>query len=826
MKQLLGSIVCFTLMASFPCWAEQVKPDQPPESTERGAWIPGVCPPFPLRDESGRVINPRTGENADQPYSPKQTCGVCHDYEKITQGYHFTQGRGEPPTPTQQARCNWAISPGNFGGNWCSPAPLYRYLSPKQNTSPAVIDMTAFTFFTSPCGTCHPGGGPAEYDRDGKRYDQWMKDPQSGFTPGGDNNLDGDYYKAFWSETGVLEADCLLCHLPEYNYTERNRQLAAWNFRWAAAAGAGFATVKGSVQKKESVTLSYNVDLFAEDGTLDLHIVREPRNEACLNCHAQPGWKKRGSNFSLRTDVHLRAGLKCVDCHPAGSSATDPRIAGKEMHEIAKGDDPGGLIRNDLDDTVVSCQDCHATGKMGAPIARHLWLPPLHLENIACQTCHIPERMVMPIEVQASDVYNSAPKIDQPAKRLWTFYGPDWKFRNHYGFLHMMGYEDKPTEVFRPKLVRYKGKIYPANQVHSAWPGIEIEGQTALMQPRMSDIVKMWTSHFQDPKKNFPELAKIKDDNNDGIPEVNTAEEIDALISSVTDMLKSIDYPLDGKRVVWVMDDRVYRSGKEYCTMEKEPWEKSPFANVHKYSHDILPAKAAIGTNGCTDCHRPDSSFFFAPVLVHLFDEHARPVVEPQYVQLGLHGNTVLLTAWSQAYLKPAIYGLLLLLPVPLLALIGQATLAWRFPSQSLPRGLRLIPILLAIGSLVVVVSLLYHPDLLEYVLPGRMWLDANHFIVASGVMAIGLVALLWEVKQLFVPQDLRSVMGMVLVVVGGLSLVASVLSGLFMLFKLRALELVTRLSYSIFDGAIGLLLIVTLVVLIRQIAAWYRPTR
>jgi len=434
--------------------------------------------------------------------------------------------------------------------------------------------------------------------------------------------------------------------------------------------------------------------------------------------------------------------------------------------------------------------------------------------------------MVMPIEVQASDVYNSAPKIDQPAKRLWTFYGPDWKFRNHYGFLHMMGYEDKPTEVFRPKLVRYKGKIYPANQVHSAWPGIEIEGQTALMQPRMSDIVKMWTSHFQDPKKNFPELAKIKDDNNDGIPEVNTAEEIDALISSVTDMLKSIDYPLDKKRVVWVMDDRVYRSGKEYCTMEKEPWEKSPFANVHKYSHDILPAKAALGANGCTDCHRPDSSFFFAPVLVHLFDEHARPVVEPQYVQLGLHGNTVLLTAWSQAYLKPAIYGLLLLLPVPLLALIGQATLAWGFPSQSLPRGLRLIPILLAIGSLVVVVSLLYHPDLLEYVLPGRMWLDANHFIVASGVMAIGLVALLWEVKQLFVPQDLRSVMGMVLVVVGGLSLVASVLSGLFMLFKLRALELVTRLSYSIFDGAIGLLLIVTLVVLIRQIAAWYRPTR
>lgn len=34
----------------------------------------GVCPPFHLRDEKGEVINPATGQNADKPYSPKQTC--------------------------------------------------------------------------------------------------------------------------------------------------------------------------------------------------------------------------------------------------------------------------------------------------------------------------------------------------------------------------------------------------------------------------------------------------------------------------------------------------------------------------------------------------------------------------------------------------------------------------------------------------------------------------------------------------------------------------------------------------------------------------------
>ena len=54
----------------------------------------------------------------------------------------------------------------------------------------------------------------------------WMRDPASGLTPGGDNHFDGDYFKARWSETGVIEADCLLCHLPEYDIKKRNEQLS------------------------------------------------------------------------------------------------------------------------------------------------------------------------------------------------------------------------------------------------------------------------------------------------------------------------------------------------------------------------------------------------------------------------------------------------------------------------------------------------------------------------------------------------------------------------------------------------------------------------
>ena len=78
----------------------------------------GVCPPFNLLDEYGNVIDPGKGLNADRPYSPKKTCGRCHNYNKITQGYHFQQGKGEPMTAAFTKLYPWCTSPGQYGGRW------------------------------------------------------------------------------------------------------------------------------------------------------------------------------------------------------------------------------------------------------------------------------------------------------------------------------------------------------------------------------------------------------------------------------------------------------------------------------------------------------------------------------------------------------------------------------------------------------------------------------------------------------------------------------------------------------------------------------------
>ena len=76
---------------------------------------PLVCPPIYLKTDDGLIINPMTGENADQPYSTRQTCGSCHDYDKITQGYHFQMGWNEIAKPYKKDQ-PWALSPGMAGG--------------------------------------------------------------------------------------------------------------------------------------------------------------------------------------------------------------------------------------------------------------------------------------------------------------------------------------------------------------------------------------------------------------------------------------------------------------------------------------------------------------------------------------------------------------------------------------------------------------------------------------------------------------------------------------------------------------------------------------
>ena len=762
----------------------------------------GVCPPFFLYDEEGDVIDPIHGINTEKPFSPKQTCGKCHDYEKITMGFHFQQGKDEIASGTLAERYQWVSHPGNYGGNWCSPAPLYNYLSEKSNSSAKEMDMTSFTFITNGCATCHPGGGPLEYDREGFRYDKQMDSMK--YTAGGINNFDGDYFQAHWNRSGVIEADCNLCHLPEYDYKTRNDNLAKFNFRWMAAAGSGLATVEGSIRDTVDVKVKYDLAKFGADGKVSMHLVREPRNETCLNCHSKPQWKKRGASFTEFTDVHIAKGLKCVDCHVAGSMASDERISGKEVHQFGKGDDPSGWVRNDLDNTMRTCTDCHTTGYLNAPIAKHTWLPDLHLDKLSCQACHIPQRKVKSALVQVSDVYNPGTKISPPPKYVWTFYDQNMYYWNHYGELSMFTAKDQPSDPFVPEFAKYKGQIFPVNAVHSAWPGIYTEGEKGLGQPKMKDIYGMWTAHRKD-KSRYPELAKITDDNSDTIPEVNTSEEIDAFINSVTACLSDLGYDLKGKSVVWVNNDRMYLNGRDYKMLDKETWESSPYASVYKYSHDVYPAKAGLGINGCTDCHSFKSDILFGKIVRYPFGEDGNPVLLAQYKKLQMSGFMAGMSAFREQIVKSIEYPVIILLLITvLLSVAFYVNSKQNFFSVS-SKHLLFIYILFFAG----LALLFLKPDVNSYVLPDRLTLDANHFIISFIALIAGLYTWLMMKKE--------NMAGSLLYKLQTFFLILAVVSGILMMIKFDLIYQIVRVAYTVFDVSVVFSICISVIWLIKD---------
>ena len=58
--------------------------------------------------------------DSKNPYSPQKTCGKCHDYERITRGYHFQQGRTDSDgkiviSDTFNQKYSWNLSSGMYG---------------------------------------------------------------------------------------------------------------------------------------------------------------------------------------------------------------------------------------------------------------------------------------------------------------------------------------------------------------------------------------------------------------------------------------------------------------------------------------------------------------------------------------------------------------------------------------------------------------------------------------------------------------------------------------------------------------------------------------
>lgn len=371
------------------------------------------------------------------PLSLATTCRPCHDTDFIAQqNYHAWVGMDEPVAPGQAPSGRaWDTGVALFG-RW---SPLtYRLLSP---LGAEQLDLGTADWIRT-MAPRHAGGGPAVFSRNGSSP---LTDLAASSMPVAESHVcdmeTGEVTAWDWNASGVVELNCLLCHLSQPDNRARIETTQAGNFRWASTA-----TLNGSglVTRTDS-GWTWNESAFSGDGTADPSLFRPIHADTanCRACHGRAcrctdplvfensldnwatettgevfspermcdsGMNLRGkSELSLPWDVHAERLITCVDCHHAlnhpayNQKETDRsrpahlrfdarRLAldqylAKPNHNLAKGNSAQGTVARRLAGSMRDCRDCHDAMK------RHDFLPykALHFSRLNCQVCHIPQ---------------------------------------------------------------------------------------------------------------------------------------------------------------------------------------------------------------------------------------------------------------------------------------------------------------------------------------------------------------------------------------------------------------------------------------------------
>ena len=313
------------------------------------------------------------------PYSPAVTCGKCHNVDSVATGWHFNA-------------IDTVTAAGRKGEPWIWTDPKTRSQIPLSYRewpgvyNPYELGISRWDFLKK-FGRHMPGGGAGLQE-----------------TP-----IDDKKEKIQrWNIAGTLEIDCLFCHSASRKYDTNvwAKQVEEENFSWAPVAAAGLAAVKGNTRElpddfdpefpefssdplAEPPSTEYNVNAFEPNRRIFLDMVRKPDNERCYYCHTNLlSDEKSGPRFVHDMDIHMVQGMNCSDCHRNGIGHQVVRgYEGEEEH--SKNPAAGTL----------TCESCHIGdedgktvdtigGRLGAPLADHKGMPPVHFEILSCTACH------------------------------------------------------------------------------------------------------------------------------------------------------------------------------------------------------------------------------------------------------------------------------------------------------------------------------------------------------------------------------------------------------------------------------------------------------
>jgi len=502
------------------------------------------------------------------PFSTKWTCGECHSYDIIKHGWHFNAI--EPNAPAGRPGEPWVY----FGQRLGIQMPL-SYRDWPGTLKPADVGMTDYRF-TQIFGRHMPGGGPGE-------------------TKATDMDEIGRQYVS-----GTLEINCLACHNGHHGQDQGGVngyavQVSKQNYRWAAAASCEFAAVKGSAAAMSEAFdpfmpegddkephVVYDEGAFNADGHVLFDIVRESPNARCYYCHSDVFYTSEEGHdekWTHEEDVHLKAGLTCVDCHRNGID-----------HDIVRGY-PGEIAdSNNPMVATTTCESCHLpegpdvpeAGRLGAPVPKHVGLPTVHFERMSCTACH------------------SGPWPGE--KTVWA----KTSRAHRLGTPSVNKAPETLPHIVAPVFAEKDGKILPHKMIWPAYWATETEGE---ISPIAIDVAeKALEDVFKDLE--MPETGDWP-----GITDAQVAQ----ALTTLNGIVDSNAVYVAGGSVYRLIDANSVAEEADHAAGEPYMW---PIA------HTVRPAAQSLGIRYCTDCHASDSPFFFASVTVDSPVASETPVVK------------------------------------------------------------------------------------------------------------------------------------------------------------------------------------------------------
>ena len=474
-----------------------------------------------------------------KPFSTRQTCGRCHDYDAIASGWHFNghdseieAGRpGEPWVLTDsKTRTQVPLS----GRKW------------KGTFTPESVGVSPWEFVNM--NFSHfPGGSYGEMRAE--EPDEAIRQEIS----------------------GTYEINCLACHNadPHQDQSKAAMQAARQNYQWIAAESSGKADISGVAsflddffdpQYEEGVKTAYKPGIFGKDEKVFFNI-KQPVNDRCYFCHSNQNLSvDEPMEWTCDEDVHLKAGLNCIDCHRNGQD-----------HMISRGTETEGP------DATLSCEGCHLgehhadipeSGRLGAPQPTHRGIPAVHFEKLTCTACH------------------SGSWPEDQAGRWRTA-------RMHQTGLHgTHNLNLQQPHVYAPVLMKGEdGKIGPYKMF---WPSYWAKIADGQLSPIAPEEVLRQAGTILD------EAVTIEDD-----WRPLSEEQIAAVLK---------EFASSDENIVYVAGGRIYELNQAGALESRQDDAAKPYA--WPMAHDVRPAKQSLGVRQCKDCHTADSAFFFGKVQV------------------------------------------------------------------------------------------------------------------------------------------------------------------------------------------------------------------